>query len=355
MSASRPSFQEQFRSSPALFVQNLDVHSDRILLAAVREPDFHQASFLDQRLLTPERPREWIAWAAAADVGPLPDSAQFIFHIGHVGSTLISRLLGELPAVLPVREPLLLRLFAELHRTRERPEAIWPPKEVEARLSLALGWLSRTFRPEQSAMIKATSFASELAGRIQKPGRKSLFLFARPDTYCETILAGENARQELSALGPKRLERLHERIGAEPWRLWGLSPGERAAMAWACEMTALEAGAAAAEEGGVLWLDFERFLEAPADRLRQIARHFGHDVEAAAEDIVAGPIMRTYSKAPEHAYSPELRASLLAEARRLEAEELRRARIWLDEAAAAYPAIGAAVSRAAQGSDGCSS
>ena len=35
--------------------------------------------------------------------------ARWIFHIGHVGSTLISRLLGELEGVLSVREPRSLR------------------------------------------------------------------------------------------------------------------------------------------------------------------------------------------------------------------------------------------------------
>ena len=44
--------------------------------------------------------------------GDLRSDARWIFHIGHVGSTLVSRLLGELAGVLAIREPRLLRDLA---------------------------------------------------------------------------------------------------------------------------------------------------------------------------------------------------------------------------------------------------
>ena len=51
-------------------------------------------------------PWEEVAGAMPADARR---DARWIFHIGHVGSTLIARLLGELDSVLSVREPRALR------------------------------------------------------------------------------------------------------------------------------------------------------------------------------------------------------------------------------------------------------
>ena len=148
-------FAQLFRSSADLFVQSLDVAGDRLLVARMAEADYAGASFLDQRILTQDRPCQWFGWEDLERLsGSLPATARHIFHIGHVGSTLISRLLGELPDVLAVREPVLLRGLADLRRIRGRPESAWSPHRFDARVGMALGWLSRTFRPEQRAIVK---------------------------------------------------------------------------------------------------------------------------------------------------------------------------------------------------------
>ena len=73
--------------------------------------------------------------------GPRAADARWIFHIGHVGSTLIARLLGELDSVLSVREPRALR------------DLTFFPPEVSAQLRAALRALfSRTFAPDQTAL-----------------------------------------------------------------------------------------------------------------------------------------------------------------------------------------------------------
>lgn len=342
------SFADEFSGSAALFVQLLDIAQDRLLITVLSEADYRRSSFLDQRILTPERPRQWVKWDDLAELTGLPPGdAQFIFHVGHVGSTLVSRLLGELPTVLAVREPLLLRAFAEVSRIRHRPESPWPPDDFNARLDVALSWLSRSFRRGQRAVVKATSFVNEVAPQILSPGRKALFIGTRAQTYLETIMAGEASLQELAAMSGSRLARLHDRLGDEAWRLWRLSTGERAAMAWACETSALEQAFEASEPADICWLDFDAFLDAPAEQLVRAASHLGHALDAqGAASLVDGPIMRTYSKAPEHPYSPALRRQVLAGARRDHREELRRGQAWLEEAARRHPLIARAVARA---------
>ena len=118
--------------------------------------------------------------------------------------------------------------------------------------------MSRTFGPAQVALVKATSFVSEAAPLLIAPGATALFLYATPANYIASILAGENSLKELAVLHSNRLERLRNR-GIE---LAGFdrSDAHRAALAWACELTSLEASAEAMHDRRILWADFDRML-----------------------------------------------------------------------------------------------
>src|SRR3954463_9027904 len=223
-------------ASPHWFPQRYDAASDSVLLVERSEADFRAAAFLDERSLTPTTPSHLVPWATVAGAVP-PDARrdiQYIFHIGHVGSTLISRLLGELPEVLALREPQILRDF-----TACLSEARWEPESIPLRLDTLTALLSRTFRPEQRAMAKASSFVSEIAAELLPAGSRGLLLFASAEAYLGNILGGPNSRKEMAATAADRLERLYRRVGESRWSLAGLSEGEVVAMAWACEMSSL--------------------------------------------------------------------------------------------------------------------
>ena len=96
--------------SPALFPIALSADGRRLRLIQLDEAAYARASFLDGRLITPGLEADWTDWAAVEQAAQvLPTRAHFIFHVGHVGSTLLSRLLGEHPALFSLREPALLR------------------------------------------------------------------------------------------------------------------------------------------------------------------------------------------------------------------------------------------------------
>lgn len=338
---------QAFAQSPALLPQVLDLANDRVMLLELTQADYRAASFLDQRAMTPERRRHWAGWAELEAATPTRADADFIFHIGHVGSTLVSRLLGELRTVFALREPLILRSLAEIALVRDRPESPWPPQAFAPRLRAVIAWLSRAFDPAQRALVKATSFAGELAADTLAAGNRAIFMTVSPERYIETILAGENSRQELAMLSGQRLVRLHRRLGAEPWKLWELPEAQRAALGWACETATLAEAARDAASGQLLWLDFDAFLADPARRLCEAAEFLGHELSARdAQAIVAGPIMRRYSKAPEHGYSPELRAELLAQVRRERGREISEALEWLEAAASDHPLVAEAMRQA---------
>lgn len=307
--------------------------SGTMRLVRLDESAYRAASFLDRRILgsAPEQtvcPTAVVAQAAAT----LVPGAHYLFHIGHVGSTLVSRLVGECAGFFSVREPAMLRAVAS------NPTRNFGGLDLVGVLSL----LARTWRGDQRALIKATSFVGEIAEPILEIDRDSraIFMYTPAPAYLRCILGGPNSRVEARTLAPSRLARLRRRLAPaapeEP-----RSEGEWIAMSWLAEMASLRT---AADRFGsrVLWCDFDEFLSAPAAVLERLLHSLGATPSASeVETLVAGPIMHRYSKAPEHAYDAALRRSVLESAEREHGAEIRRGTQWLARLAGRHTLIDA--------------
>lgn len=339
------SWQNQFSQNAGLLPHLIDLPTDQVLLSHLTEDDYRKASFLDQRIITPQLRRQLVPWAELSQVALVKSpTPQYIFHIGHVGSTLLSRLLGEIDTVLALREPQLLRTLCEISQIRDQPESPWSPDVYEQRFSEAVHWLSRSFRPDQRVMIKASSFVSELAPQLLAAPTEALFLYAPLDRYIPTILAGEASVQETHIMASARLNRLTRHLGKAPARLWELSLAQRVAMSWTCELVTLFAAQKTSPSARILWMDFESFLQDPEERLLSTAAHFDHEMSTQkAADLISGPIMSSYSKAPEHDYSPNLRQELLNEANQKHAADIRAAILWVEKIATEFPLVAEAM------------
>ena len=283
----------------------------------------------------------WPQVATAIGAARLLERCGFIFHIGHVGSTLLSRLIGSHPRVFSLREPALLRTFAQLNDQPAAKPRLWGSNDFEVRLTGCLKLLSRTFELQQLPLVKATSFVSELAASLMSRASnpKAVMMYVSPESYMATILGGPNSRQEAKMLAPSRLRRLHRRIGADAWELASLTEGEILGMSWACETSAL-AQASISGGGRVFRVNFDEFLANPEPLLSALLRHI--DIETTANEvrtIVQGPEMRRYSKAPEHDYDAALRRDVLNSARATHGAEIKRGLAWLDRAAEQHAAV----------------
>jgi hypothetical protein len=268
---------------------------------------------------------------AAAIPADARGDARWIFHIGHVGSTLVSRLLGELDRVLAVREPRILRDLAAM------------PDERRSQVKPAIvKLLSRTFGAGETALVKATSFVSEIAAELVPSGERALFLMVSPRSYIATILAGETNRRELAALADSRSRRMTGRVG-------GLAAGTEArfaAAAWACEMTALEAAAEAMPDRRLLWADFEALLEDMGGALERLVEFFGFDAPAErVREVANGPLMARYSKALDYDYSPSLRSALIEQELAGRGLEIDDALAMLERSAQESPLLARALAR----------
>ena len=331
---------ESVTQSPELFPYAFDERSDHVTLIRLTRADYENASFLDRRILTPKTPSSAIPWDLAAksiEAAQLREHCRFIFHIGHVGSTLLSRLLGAHPQVFALREPMVLRTFAN-------PHPMMSGGDFADRLAGILKLLSRTFEANQASVVKATSFVSELAAglMLRASALPAVALYVSAESYMATILGGPNSRQEAKILAASRIERLQRRLGHEEWRSSSLSEGEILALSWACEMSALAEAIAVARER-ILQIDFDQFLHDPGTLL-DVFRHFGVAVSSdEVRAILAGPDMRRYSKAPQFAYDTDLRIAVLNEARAIHAAEIHRGLAWLDRAASKWPVVGRAM------------
>ena len=306
--------------TPELYPLELSEDRTRVDLLRLTEADYEAASFLDHRLLIQgfeTRPMSWGDVAVGA--GALPVELDFIFHIGHVGSTLLARLLGRHPSCFALREPALLRQIAVA--------PVIPDRALRPILAL----LSRTWREEQRSLVKATSFVSEGGPVLMSmaASARAILMLVMPEPYLAGILGGEATLAELPSLTAARAERLSKRLGGrEPPK--AASPGEMAALAWACEASGLLV-CAEGFTGRSHWFDFDRFLLDPRN---QLARAFGHlRGEAGAQDLSAmlrGPEMTRYSKAPEHPFTAAVRGQVLRQSRQTWGAEIARGLRWLE-------------------------
>jgi hypothetical protein len=330
--SSAPSASQIVRDAGWL-AQALDPATGMLRVVRMDREAYRKASFLDDRLLGEPHSAGVVPWDAVAGAIPADArrDARWIFHIGHIGSTLVARLLGELPGVLSVREPRILRDLA------------LAGADVRARyLDGTQALMSRTFFDDDLALLKATSLCSEVAGELMQAAARALFLHASPRSYIATILAGENSVKELETLAPLRRQRLAGRGLA----LAGDSLAHLAAAAWACEMTALEAAAKARPDVAILWADFDEMLADMPAALAQAAEHFGFAAEPEElQAIASGPLMRRYSKATEYDYSPQLRRDLLDEAVRAHGDDIERAVAMLRDAAEGSSLLARALER----------
>ena len=303
-------------ASPAYYPHSFDAKADRVMLVRMSAADYRLSSFLDSRMLAPGMTAAWFDYAPVAISAGLvkPKSLHAIFHTGHVGSTLLSRLLDEVPGVFGLREPHPLQTLAEMADETPGGDAYL------ARLKTFLLLWSRGFETTSTVVLKATSIACRIAPDIlaMMPHMKAVYLHLPAQAYITAILAAASGQADLKIFEAVRQRRLSKILGHEMPH--GGSAGELAAIAWMVEQDSLEKARAAGGER-VMLLDFETLLADMPGSLAQVLRHF--DLPPVAERLAQSPALQRYSKAPEQlAFSAEMRARLIRQSQDMHAGEI---------------------------------
>jgi len=317
---------DSIRSSALWHFHDFDADEGTASLLQLTEAAYRQASFLDQRVEPQASARRNISMsdlenalaAPGGHEGMMP-AANFIFHHGHCGSTLLSRALAAPERVLPLREPLTLRRLA----ADSNPEGL---------LRLTLAAHSRTFRPRQMAIVKATSTCNSLIQPILKTSTESraILIFVPLESFLAGMLGKQSPALDLKGHAAQRHTDWKKIHGAPEITPEQLPEAYLAVLAWLTSMNLMLAAARELPERTRL-LSFEDLLIQPESRLEENARFIGLDHECqmildAWPDISTG-----YSKKPDEPYSAFNRRRTLQRGRLLRGDEIRSALAWARE------------------------
>lgn len=321
-----------FANSPELHLHRVDRARRRVLLMRMGEEDYRRESFLDERIVREDSVGSWAtldgvlrqheAWRAAGGAPHL----HFIFHQGHTGSTMVSRMLDATGAAFGLREPQTLRTLAGFYDAGDR-ESI---AETEGLMLMA--W-SRRFRAETVPVLKATSHAGRIGAELLRaaPQARALCLHLKPEPYLAVLLAGANTPIDLQGFADERRARVAKMFSVTAP---ATSLGELGAAAWLAERgSQMRYARDPVLAARTLDMDFDDLLRDPAARFGDVARHFALDVDdQSVEAAATGPLLTRYSKATDQAYSPDLRRTVMDEARAQHGEEIKRGLAWLEAA-----------------------
>ena len=310
---------------------------------------FRASVFLDRRIVLPEG-AAITHMPIGAFCGKFPALAEtatgYLFHISHVGSTLLSRLLGCKPTVLALREPALLRWMTAFKESLGCPECGVDAATYQTYLATSLGLLARPLITESvtadRVVIKPSSYHNILAEDIlvQQPKARVVGLYSRLEAFTGTVLHG-GGWQDMQTHGPRRLKRLQNMLGSAPWRLTDLSPGEHIAMSWLAEMSTLQRASVTA---GLRWrwLDFDAYLNDPAPHFAALCDGLNLAwTEADTTAVDRSGLREVYAKDSTIHYNAATRQARAADVRARHSDEFTKARRWLERAKADHPALSA--------------
>lgn len=305
---------------------------------------YARSNFLDHRISLPQGVQTGVVrFTSLALLYPdISDrETAFIFHIGHVGSTLLSQALGTAPQVLALREPVLLRWLAEIRLDLDRPESRFTQAGFDAALRTALGLLARPLPGHDRVIVKATSDAGSLAADILalQPRSRAIALYSRFEDFAPAILKGGAAWLDVSRQGPSRLRRLHATLGKECWQLAGMSPGELVALNWLTEMATLTL-AYAKHRTRLTWFEFDDFISGGLTDFPALAGALGLPWDdETAERIRASGVLSRHSHDLDREFSFGARFYELHAVRVEHAGEIARGEAWLQRAYDAHPLL----------------
>ncbi len=320
----------------------LDLVGGRVLWLRLTTAQRRDAAFLDERALPTGVAGGWLPLESLLqdDVdGPSVDapSADALFHIGHCGSTLLSRLLDGWSGVQGVREPLPLRTLAEAWPLLRTPQSrLSAPQAATLMQALWSRW-SQPLPPATRCLVKATSSCNGLIAPLlaQVPAMRAILLDLPLRPYLATLLKAPASALDAAHAAGERLADLQGRGLAEGVALHGLSLPQQCAMGWLAERVRF---AELAADERVLRVDFDTLLIRPEPTLHAIAMHLA--LEPAGVDAALGaPAWGRYSKAQNHAYSREDRAHDLALAVDRHRADIDAGGAWVEACVRRYPAL----------------
>jgi hypothetical protein len=330
---------DKLMAGPCLYPFQVNWMQQQMLFLSVT-PDFYvNAPFLDQRAVPQDQrsqiPSEWLpvqaveqavfAQATTANLG-------LVFHVGHCGSTLLSRALALNEGLFSLREPLPLRDLCNAWLERLEPWSEVSEAGLGQRIELMRALWARTPSSGQMTVVKATSFCCSLAEswltRFQ--GDKAVLLAVAPEIYLASMVSVPNYMADLRATAKQRMLSLKSHTSMELPALHSLSDGELAALSYLSDLIAMHTAAQSVNDR-VMRQDFDAFLSAPGQALGSLNAFFNAPLpDEQTTALQQNPLFSRYSKASNYPFSGGERMERLRAARHSHGPEIKTGLDWLD-------------------------
>ncbi|HEX5259127.1 MAG TPA: hypothetical protein VFW35_10165 [Sphingomicrobium sp.] len=296
--------------SPDHYLHSFD--GDKAIFVPMDRAAYHRSIFLNGRISPAAGQAMTLPVEVVAQVIRAPQPTSWIFHMAHVGSTLLARALDDPGASLVLREPLALRQLAL------EPD--------DQRLAIVAAMLGKRYRPDAPTLIKANVPVNFLLPKLAAIDANALaiLLYLPLRDYLLAILRSDSHLDWLR----KITSFLSHYLGD----LSALSDAERAAALWLAQVNAFSGTLIALPNARAL--NAELFFDEPGAVLNAAAKHLG--VPIAPTDIaarVADPLFSTHAKNPALAFDNMQRVARRRDLERTMVAELDRAEEWIAERA----------------------
>ena len=342
---------EDLFSNPSLALGEIDIVQSLVQFVPLTVEQYSRSTFLGATLgkVASNRRLELTIdelLERSAALGSVARKTHYVFHVGHCGSTLISRLLGALPGCFALREPPALNALSHAERALGRQAALIGPARWNRLLETVVALLGRVHEPGTVPLVKPTSYANNLMRELmQKSDGQALFIWLPLEPYLATVLRRHRRRETNRVVRPRLMDFV--RRTGQSLQFEELSDAKRAVLIWlttVLEMTELLDDRTMT--GKITTIDFEDFLRAPAKHLSEAAAHLrlpesSMDVQRALDSAA-----HRYAKGDQtRPYDASVRERELRFSRSCFPAELAEGLGWAEMLATRRPEVAAAVSR----------
>jgi len=237
-------------------------------------------------------------WGEGKSHYQVGEGVTFLFHMGHTGSTLLSRALGEIDGTRVLREPPLLTWLSESLPSVD--------KKGQAKLwsSLVLPWLSRRYYATERIVVKAKSTALRFLRPAIKhsDASKAVFMYSTLITHLTVAMARQHERFPDEQYGSldinmKGAFNAFKEFSVDSQAFQSLSIPKRMALAWMKRMLFVQS----MPKSKVFLLDMDAFLANPYQHLMEVGQFLDLNITKKTAQKIASSrhIFKVYAKDQE--------------------------------------------------------
>jgi hypothetical protein len=256
-----------------------------------------------------------------------PRPISHIFHLSHVGSTFIGRLLADVEKLTVLREPQVLRGLTQLFYRQRFGQISIAREELEAITGKIASLLGRS--TSGRVAIKHTSSNLSLAPllSIDFAPNGALAIYTSLADFLAHSMVSDGLKSDSISNAERRLVQLNELLYLDQLRLPGLSYAQVVAVNWLIDPA-------------VKLMDFDRTASQPELLVETLAAALPVIDKSAQKKLLKSEAWGKSAKSGKD-FTYEDRAKKLAESKRKYTEDIKSALIWARSLAERNPTLAA--------------